>query len=235
MRTALSRKRVFGSQPERLDDKNKDEESLLRRDKQSGSVTGSPAKASFNKIFAGSNHSRGIVGLLQDIMGGVFLGTMGMSLLLLLDYSNVINLETARVFRRTASDMFSAPETVQVIESEIGMKLVPMESYDAMQKELRDSRAVIEQSRTLAEVRAKKATSMKSELEPLKGEYDALIKQTGFDVFCPDCHWGMGMNCQKRLEYILENYSDTATRIVAIGKLVKEGVEKNGKCITTTS
>jgi len=242
MRTALSRKRTKPGSPCVGDGSNGDEESVLRgrlyskpRNNKSSPYPYGLAKVLLKKTChaseGGDRGREGFVGLLQDIVGGIALGTLGMSVLLLLDYSNLINLETARVFRKTASDMFNDPEIITVIEEEIDKKLVSTDAYNAMKKELSDSEAAIHSQSKLVEARAAKAASLKAELGPATEEHEKLMKEAGLGDFCPDCPWGMGLTCRKRVEYLLENYSDDATTIGCIAKLVKEGKTKNGKCL----
>lgn len=241
MRTALSRKRVKPGSPDLTNNiDNTDEESLLRQSpdsKPSNRSSASPAKVLLNRIClisARDNQGHeGVIGLLQDIVGGIMLGTVGMTLLLLFDYSNIINLETARVFRKTASTVFNTPDVISNIQMGMEKKLMSMDVYNSLRKELSDSQAVIDNDQKIYQARIRKVTSLKAELRPLREEYDELIRKTGLGVFCPDCKWGMGMDCQQRVNYMMENYSDSATRIGCIAKLVKEGRTKNDRCLKT--
>ena len=238
----LSRKRTKpGSTHPITDSTNgKDEESLFRRIPDSNRTTRSSAslfKIIIHKIcnISGAGDKQkgrdSIIGLLQDIVGGIVLGTLGMSILLLLDYSNIINLMTARVFRKTASDVFRTPNFDSIeIDEENGKMLLPINAYNAMKKELSDSQAAIHKEQKIVDARTNKATSLKAELSSLKVEYDRLMKETGLDVWCPTCRWGMGLTCLNRVEYLLETYSDSATTIECITKLVKQG-----KCLTPTT
>jgi len=173
-----------------------------------------------------------IIRLLQDIVYGIILGSIGMCLLLLLDYYNIINLETGRVVRKTASlHIFNTPEFLEIIKEEMGDKeLISLESYNTMTTELSDSEAVLQNESRILDIRTTKANTLKSELDTLRIEYDRLMKETGLDVFCEECTWGMGFNCRGRVNHMLENYSDTATQIECISKLVTQG-QTNGKCI----
>ena len=174
-----------------------------------------------------------IIRLLQDIVYGIILGSIGMCLLLLLDYYSIINLETARVVRKTASHIFNTPEFLEITKEEMGdNELISLESYNTMTTELSDSEAVIQNESRILEIRTTKANTLKSELETMRIEYDKLMKETGLDVFCEECTWGMGFNCRGRVNHLLENYSDSATQIECISKLVQQG-QTNGKCITT--
>lgn len=128
----------------------------------------------------------GIIKLLHDIVSGIIIGTVCMCILLLLDYYSIINLETARVFRKTASHVFSTPEIHASIEEEIGQQLISMNIYNTIINELSDSKAVIANEQRIYEARTTKATTIKGELDILRVEYDKLIKDTGLDVFCPD-------------------------------------------------
>mmetsp|Transcript_33000 Transcript_33000/g.69458 ORF Transcript_33000/g.69458 Transcript_33000/m.69458 type:complete len:251 (-) Transcript_33000:18-770(-) len=250
MRTALSRKRTKPGSP--LADINTstnilssdDEESLLRQrsdavPRNNPFALVSRAKVLLHKICrisAGANSREGregVIGLLQDLVGGIALGTLGMSILLLSDYYNIINLETARVFRKTAANVFNTPGILESLEEELERKFISMDVYKSIKEELSDSQAVIKNEMKVVGARSIKETSLKAELSLLREEYDGLIKDTGLDAFCPDCKWGMGMNCQQRVNYMLENYSDTATTIECISKLVIEGKTKNDKCLKT--
>ncbi len=237
MKAVLNRKR---SKPGSPLASAEDEESLANQSKDTIPKSNQPsnrAKVLLQKMChasVGDNSKikERVAALLKDVVGGIVLGTLGMSVLLLLDYYSIINLETARVFRKTASHiMFNTPEITAIIEEE-DKKLMPMNEYNIMQKELSDSVAVIESEKKIVGARTMKETTLKAELDSLRGEYDKLIKDTGLDAFCPDCHWGMGMNCQQRVNWMLENYSDTATRIECVSKLVAQGTQ-NGKCIKT--
>ena len=128
----------------------------------------------------------GIIKLLHDIVSGIIIGTVCMCILLLLDYYSIINLETARVFRKTASHVFSTPKIHASIEEEIGQQLISMNIYNTIINELSDSKAVIANEQRIYEARTTKATTIKGELDILRVEYDKLIKDTGLDVFCPD-------------------------------------------------
>mmetsp|Transcript_32727 Transcript_32727/g.60341 ORF Transcript_32727/g.60341 Transcript_32727/m.60341 type:complete len:237 (+) Transcript_32727:101-811(+) len=226
--------------PSSTNSSNTDEESLLRRRADSKPRNKSLFKVLFHKICllsGGDKQGRreGFIGLLQDIVGGIVLGTIGMSILLLLDFSNILNLETARVFRKTASHIFSDPAIIESIEEEIEKKLLSMDVYNAMKKELADSQAVIEKERKIVEARVAKATSLKAELDPVKKEYAKLMEESGLDWFCPECQWGMGLSCKNRVEFLLDKYPYEATAIEAMAKLVKEGKSKQGKCLNKFS
>lgn len=235
----MNRKRMNADSPSPANPiHDTDEESFLRRKVHSNHINrkspASLAKALLHKICLvsiGGEGREGVIGLLKDIAGGIILGALGMSILLLLDYSNIINLETARVFRKTAADVFSSPEILEIVEDEFERKLISVDAYKTMKNELSDSRAVIDNERTIVAARTAKEISLKAELETVRVEYDKLVKQTGLDVFCPTCNWGMGMNCQQRVNYMLEKYSDSATTVECMAKLVDEGKVKNGKCL----
>lgn len=219
-----------------------DEESLLRPRRpdstpQKKTPSASLAKVLLHKIClisVGDNtESReGFIGLLQDIVGGIVLGTLGMSVLLLLDYANIINLETARVFRKTASYIvFDTPDVLESMKEESDKKIISMDIYNAMQKELSDSQATIKEERNIIGARTMKAASLQRQLDSLREEYKKFFRQAGLGDFCPNCPWGMGMTCQGRVNYMLEHYSDSATPIECISKLVEQGQKKNGRCL----
>ncbi|KAL9191334.1 hypothetical protein ACHAXT_001040 [Thalassiosira profunda] len=229
-----SRKRTTHASP--LSDVNddRDAESLLRRSSAAQSskrTSANRAKILVHKICLMSADQEGIVGLLQDIVIGIVLGTLGMSVLLSLDYAGIINLETARVLRKTASEVFNDLDMMEGMEEELEMKILSSEAYTAMKKELLDSQAVMEKEENLYNARTAKVATMQTELGPLREEYDKLMKESGLSQFCPDCHWAMKMSCQQRVDHLLEQYSDSATTIGCIANLVKEAPSKNGRCL----
>lgn len=237
----MSRKRsTHGSPPTTANDQDEESPFQQRPDQNpANKLSTSPVKVLINKIkrlaLGTANESNeGVTGLLQDLVGGIVLGALGMSILLLLDYANIINLETARVFRKTASaNIFNNPELIEMLREEInesGSELIPMADYHAITKELSDSKAVIDEETKIVNARTKKETALKGEIDSIRGEYNQLYKDLGLEIFCPTCHWGMGMNCKQRVDYMLENYSDTATTMGCIWKLVEQG-KKNGKCL----
>ncbi|KAL7548235.1 hypothetical protein ACHAWF_011526 [Thalassiosira exigua] len=237
MEHSMNRKQTKPRSPRRSTVINStDEESLLRRNVHSeptGNFSARLARGLIFKTCLASARGEGFIGLMQDIVCGIVLGTVGMSLLLLLDYFNVVNLESARVFRKTASHVLNSNELFLDMEKEIDkrLELVPVADYNAMIKELSDSKAVIENQGKVFSARLRKEAALKDELNLLRVEYDKMMIEAGLDTFCPSCRWGMGMNCQQRLNYMLETYSDSATTIECIKKLVDDGKTKNGKCL----
>ena len=198
-------------------------------------------KTSVNKIRASeasgskpSGNSKkvhfGMISLMKDILVGIWLGTMGMCVLFLLDYSNIMNLGSVRTFRKLAPHVPSNPEIVETIEEVIGKMLMPVDVYSAMHQELADSQAVIQNERRILDARTLKVKSLKTELTLLRTQYDSLMKQTGLDAFCPDCKYCPGVSCRNRVDYLLEQYSDDGTTIGFMSILVNEG-KKNGNCI----
>ena len=171
-------------------------------------------------------------GVLNDVVGGIVLGSAIMCLLFLLDFCNVINLSTARVLRKASTDAFNAPELIRSLnEDSDGRIYLSSHDWYAFQKELRDSKYIIDEEQKVLEARGAKARNIENEINMFKPTYDKLVIDAGLDVFCPTCDWGMGMNCQARVNYLLEKYSDSAKTIEVMNKLVKEGKAKNGRCL----
>ena len=166
-------------------------------------------------------------GVLNDLVGGVVVGSAVMTLLFLMDFCNIINLSTARALRKASTDAFNAPEVIRSLNEDSksgdGRRYLSSHDWFAIQKELRDSKYIIGEEQKVLEAREAKARSIKSEISIVKPTYDRLMIDAGLDVFCPTCDWGMGMNCQARVNYLLEKYSDSAKTIEVINKLVKEG------------
>lgn len=238
MRTALSRKRTTPASPSLADVENG---SLPADERADFSPRNNINNAHVGRVksprirMSSSEESavqKSVLGLLKDAVFGIAFGSLFMAALMLLDYCSVVNLETARVFRQSAAHIFSSSEIIESIGDEAGKKVVlSAEVYNAMKNELSDSREVMNAEMQILEARSRKVTSLKAELGSLRVEYDKLMHDTGLDAFCPECDWGMRMNCQQRVNYMLEQYSDTATTIDCIAKLVSQGKERNGKCI----
>jgi len=173
-------------------------------------------------------------GVLNDLVGGIVLGSAIMCLLFLMDFCNIINLSSARAIRKASTDAFNAPEIIRSLNEDgsgNGRRYLSSHDWYAIQKELRDSKYIIGEEQKVLEAREAKARNIKSEISRFKPTYDRLLVDAGLDVFCPTCEWGMGMNCQARVNYLLEKYSDSAKTIEVINKLVEEGKVKNGRCL----
>ena len=84
-----------------------------------------------------------LIRLLQDIVFGMMLGVFVCTILHLLDYCNIINLETKRIVQKTAHTMLNDPEVLESLEEESERKFIPVDIYDATKKEIEDSQVVV--------------------------------------------------------------------------------------------
>ena len=152
------------------------------------------------KCYAGKKTERNyaIIPILQDIIIGTLFGIAIMTLLLPLP---------TYLFRTALVEMINSPEILEIL-----------------QKESSQAQMVIASERIMLAAREKKAHFLRNQvLRPLREEYNQLLGETGLDKFCDECHWGQGVNCEARVTYLLEKYSDSATTIYAKSDLINQG------------
>jgi hypothetical protein len=181
------------------------------------------------KFFAFvSNNETKVVQSLKDILLGVILGVIFVTSLTILDYRGIINVESARKIRMTLSTAFSDKRAIAEFERQMGVKVMPIEKYNMVQKEIES----LIQKLPLLEPRltnmTKKLEETLKEMEPIKKEFDLLSKhpKVGLDKFCGDCNWprsGPKQSCNARVDII----SKKLKKRILEAKLL---IMKDGRC-----
>lgn len=145
-------------------------------------------------------------------------------ILIFLDYRNIVQLGSARAFRRAAFELMTDPETVKTIEENIEIKFVPVTVHTSMTEEITRNRAKADNNDSIKQ-HEEDLVKRKAEVEGLRAEYDELMAKgttvLGLDKWCGSCKGGWG-NCDGRVKYLSDTYHtpDIKSRvdIMATGK-----------------
>lgn len=172
---------------------------------------GSPATVLLRKVLllnsqdAGGNYLRHII---KDVILGTILGVFFLMILIFFDYQNVIQLESARAFRRTVVELMTDPETVKSIEESIDVKLVPVEVFQSINEEIAENQEKVKDTSDL-DKREKEYNDKNEELETMKKEREELKEKANtvleLGKWCGHCKHGWGY-CNARIAYLMDTY-----------------------------
>ncbi|KAL7546966.1 hypothetical protein ACHAWF_010287 [Thalassiosira exigua] len=164
--------------------------------------------------------------IIKDVISGTILGVFFLMILIFLDYRNIVQLGSARAFRRAAFELMTDPETVKTIEENIDIKFIPTDVYTSMSEEIERNQAKVKDDSGLKQHEADLALRTK-ELEEVRKEYEVIKahgdKLLGIDRWCGGCKGGWG-NCNARVRYLMDTYH--TAEITA-----KVDIMTSGKCI----
>eukprot|EP00571_Detonula_confervacea_P015971 CAMPEP_0172307472 /NCGR_PEP_ID=MMETSP1058-20130122/8320_1 /TAXON_ID=83371 /ORGANISM="Detonula confervacea, Strain CCMP 353" /LENGTH=240 /DNA_ID=CAMNT_0013019645 /DNA_START=84 /DNA_END=806 /DNA_ORIENTATION=+ len=151
----------------------------------------------------------GVVTLLKDIILGVILGVLTISMLIFLDHRDVVHFQSAHNFRNAAFQLLNDPETIANIEESSDLKFMTINEFESKRKEI-DS--VAEKLKGHEEVLAKRvseAEEKKKEMDGIKEEYAALMANPllGLDKFCGGCIWSGKTSCDVRVTFLQDTYN----------------------------
>lgn len=172
-----------------------------------------------------NNSSTGyLLTIIKDVIAGTLLGVFFLMILIFLDYRNIVQLGSARAFRRAAFELMTDPETVKTIEENIEIKFVPVTVHTSMTEEITRNRAKADNNDSIKQ-HEEDLVKRKAEVEGLRAEYDELMAKgttvLGLDKWCGSCKGGWG-NCDGRVKYLSDTYHtpDIKSRvdIMATGK-----------------
>ena len=164
--------------------------------------------------------------IIKDVISGTILGVFFLMILIFLDYRNIIQLGSARAFRRAAFELMTDPDTVRTIEESIDIKFIPADVYTSMTEEITRNKGKLEKNDAIKSHEEDLAKNQK-EMEDLKKEYedwkakgDKVLK---LDKWCGSCKGGWG-NCDQRINYLKDTYHTPEIK----GKVE---IMDTGKCI----
>lgn len=174
-----------------------------------------------NSQDAGGIYLRQII---KDIISGTILGVVFLMFLIFLDYQNIIQLGSARAFRRAAFELMTDPETVKSIEDSTDMKFVPLEVFQSIHDEIARNEDKVKDTQGQDD-HQKDYDSKKEELDAMKKEYEELKAKAntvlGLDKWCGHCKAGWG-GCDQRIRYLMDTYHSqeitTKLEIMETGK-----------------
>lgn len=154
----------------------------------------------------------GIIAVLRDIIVGIILGVVTISVMIFLDHRNVIHLQSAHNFRDAAFSLLNDPETLASIEESAGLKFIKIDQYESMRNEI--DKMLAENDKKLkereeAEAKQKELVEKhEKEVVPLLKEYAKLISHPliGLDKFCGTCVWAGKVTCGEREVFMKDTH-----------------------------
>lgn len=164
--------------------------------------------------------------IIKDVISGTILGVFFLMILIFLDYRNVVQLGSARAFRRAAFELMTDPETVKTIEENIEIKFVPVDVYASMTEEIHRNSAKVKDNDGLKQ-HEEDLVKKKAELEGMKKDYEDWKakgdKVLGLEKWCGSCKGGWGQ-CDGRIKYLMDTYHTPEIK-------AKVDLMGTGKCI----
>mmetsp|Transcript_26578 Transcript_26578/g.45364 ORF Transcript_26578/g.45364 Transcript_26578/m.45364 type:complete len:250 (-) Transcript_26578:166-915(-) len=198
-----------------------------------GAGGGNPATAFLRKILmltardvAENPQGSYLLTIIKDVISGTILGVFFLMILIFLDYRNIVQLGSARAFRRAAFELMTDPETVKSIEDNIDVKFIPLDVFKSMSEEITRNQEKIKDNAGLKQ-HEDDYIKKKGELETLKKEYDEMKARgdaiLGLDKWCGGCKGGWGQ-CDARIKYLSDTYHTPEIK-------AKVDIMNTGKCI----
>ena len=163
--------------------------------------------------------------IIKDVISGTILGVFFLMILIFLDYRNIVQLGSARAFRRAAFELMTDPETVKTIEENIEIKFIPVEVFSSMKDEIHRNQQKVADGTGLKQHEEDLASRTK-ELEGMRKDYEEW-KEKGnsvlhLDKWCDGCKGGWG-NCGQRIKYLMDTYHTPEIK-------AKVDIMSSGKC-----
>ena len=151
----------------------------------------------------------GIIALLKDVVFGITLGMIGVSMFIFLDHKDVIHLQSAHNYRNAAFAMVQDPETRALIEESSGLIFMSIKSHETTVNEIKTFPGKIKHREEKISMLGGDLEVAKKEHAAIKPGYDilALDPALGLDKFCGECSWNGGTNCDTRLTYLMTTYN----------------------------
>eukprot|EP00571_Detonula_confervacea_P017781 CAMPEP_0172311854 /NCGR_PEP_ID=MMETSP1058-20130122/15811_1 /TAXON_ID=83371 /ORGANISM="Detonula confervacea, Strain CCMP 353" /LENGTH=500 /DNA_ID=CAMNT_0013025149 /DNA_START=71 /DNA_END=1573 /DNA_ORIENTATION=+ len=141
-----------------------------------------------------------VITLIKEATFGILIAFAVVSLVLLLDHRLLLNLPTARNFRRATFHLMNDKETLRNFEENSGLKFMEMEEYAFMLDEIGKAANKTKFADDIFMTRSEDMVQMEKESK----EYEQLISElrtsSGIDKFCPECIWSKKITCKQRGE-----------------------------------
>lgn len=151
----------------------------------------------------------GIVTLLKDIILGVILGVLTISMLIFLDHRDVVHFQSAHNFRSAAFQLLNDPETITNIEESSDLKFMTINEYESKRKEIDGVTEKLKGHEEVLTKRVAEADEKKKEMDGIKDEYAKLMANPllGLDKYCGSCIWSAKTTCDGRATFLQDTYN----------------------------
>mmetsp|Transcript_9319 Transcript_9319/g.21025 ORF Transcript_9319/g.21025 Transcript_9319/m.21025 type:complete len:477 (+) Transcript_9319:177-1607(+) len=147
-----------------------------------------------------------IITLIKEAMFGIIIAFAAVSFILFLDHRLLLNLPTARNFRRATFHLMNDKETLRNFEEDSGLKFMEMEEYTSMSDEIEKAANKTKLAANILKTRSQDMVQMEKESKEYVDAMAGLSAALGLDKFCPDCNWSPKVTCQQRVDRLVKKY-----------------------------
>mmetsp|Transcript_9320 Transcript_9320/g.21029 ORF Transcript_9320/g.21029 Transcript_9320/m.21029 type:complete len:508 (+) Transcript_9320:177-1700(+) len=147
-----------------------------------------------------------VITLIKEATFGILIAFAVVSLVLLLDHRLLLNLPTARNFRRATFHLMNDKETLRNFEEDSGLKFMEMEEYTSMSDEIEKAANKTKLAANILKTRSQDMVQMEKESKEYVDAMAGLSAALGLDKFCPDCNWSPKVTCQQRVDRLVKKY-----------------------------
>lgn len=154
------------------------------------------------------NRPGGILSLLKDVIVGVIMGLILISIAILLDHRDIVPIRSARN-NFAVSQLLNDAETIANVEEFSDLKLMTPAEYESKRgkiDKLAEQKAKHQEAleRHLSEVESKRR-----EIDSIRKEYDDVMSDPSLelDKFCGECVWAGKVTCDGRVEFLKVTYN----------------------------
>ena len=169
-----------------------------------------------------------VITLLKEAMLGILIAFLLVSFILFIDHHFLLNLPTARNFRKATFAVMNDRETLQNFEVNAGLKFMEMEEYNSMVSEIEQVANRTKLAESILNIRSNDLDGMEREMPIINAELQQELSSLGLDRFCSKCMWSprMKITCGARVTLLAERYQ-TEKYPAMISAMQKESCRKN--------
>eukprot|EP00579_Thalassiosira_antarctica_P002991 CAMPEP_0201903092 /NCGR_PEP_ID=MMETSP0902-20130614/55298_1 /ASSEMBLY_ACC=CAM_ASM_000551 /TAXON_ID=420261 /ORGANISM="Thalassiosira antarctica, Strain CCMP982" /LENGTH=663 /DNA_ID=CAMNT_0048437125 /DNA_START=145 /DNA_END=2136 /DNA_ORIENTATION=- len=149
-----------------------------------------------------------VITLLKEAILGILIAFALVSFILFMDHHFLLNLPTARNFRKATFAVMNDKETLQNFEVNAGLKFMEMEEYNSMVSEIEQVANRTKLAGSILNIRSNDLVGMEREIPIINAELQQELSSLGLDKFCDKCMWSprMKITCGGRVRLLAERY-----------------------------
>jgi hypothetical protein len=155
----------------------------------------------------------GFIALIRDVITGVVLGILTISVIVFLDHHNIVHLQSAHNLRNNAFALVNDPETLATIEESSGLKFMLKEDYSEMLKKIEDFPAEMVSGAEKVKKQDAEIAENRKRIEENKPEHERIMAMANtvleLDKYCGTCRWEGRTTCDERVDYLKSTYGDS--------------------------
>ena len=149
-----------------------------------------------------------IITLIKEAMLGVLIAFVAVSLVLFLDHRLLLNIPTARNFRRATFQLMNDRETLRNLEENANLKLMEQEDFSTMMHEIGNAANKTKLAYSIYQTRSEDMVKMSKDLVDYSQQMPILLAELDLDKFCGHCIWSKSqhISCNQRAEALQKTY-----------------------------